>query len=225
MSNVKILVCTHKKGEYVRSDDVFTPVHGGKALSQADLGIQGDDTGDNISRKNPNYCELTVLYWAWKNLRNVDYIGLNHYRRYFLYRNFPAWRRFVTCYAEEYKRMSDTEFHLDYLLKYDIIMPLPTPRPYNILSYFSNICNADDYRSLKETARSVAPEYYDCFEYVWERENTYSPYNMFITRWEIFDDYCSWLFSLFDDFEVKIADRIKGYDAYHARLYGMLSEV
>ena len=46
------------------------------------LGYQGDDAGDNISEKNPYYCELTGLYWAWKNL-DADYIGLAHYRRHF----------------------------------------------------------------------------------------------------------------------------------------------
>lgn len=46
------------------------------------MGYIGDNTGDNISLRNPNYCELTGLYWAWKNLK-CDYIGLCHYRRYF----------------------------------------------------------------------------------------------------------------------------------------------
>jgi hypothetical protein len=57
----------------VKSDDIFMPVQGGKAISDIDLGIQGDDTGENISAKNPYYAELTILYWAWKNLKNVDY--------------------------------------------------------------------------------------------------------------------------------------------------------
>ena len=42
---------------------------------KADIGYTGDHTGDNISLKNANYCELTGLYWAWKNLE-ADYIGL-----------------------------------------------------------------------------------------------------------------------------------------------------
>ena len=64
-------------------NDVYMPLQVGKALSDVDLGVQGDDEGDNISTKNPNYCELTGLYWAWKNLKDADYIGLAHYRRYF----------------------------------------------------------------------------------------------------------------------------------------------
>ena len=47
------------------SDDIYLPVHVGKK-GKTDLGYQGDDTGDNISDKNTNYCELTGLYWAWK---------------------------------------------------------------------------------------------------------------------------------------------------------------
>lgn len=40
-----------------------------------------DNEGDNISGKNPDYCELTAQYWAWKNI-DCDYYGFFHYRRY-----------------------------------------------------------------------------------------------------------------------------------------------
>ena len=66
---------------WMPSDSVYMPIHVGRE-GKADLGYVGDNTGDNISAKNPNYCELTALYWAWKNLE-ADYVGLVHYRRYF----------------------------------------------------------------------------------------------------------------------------------------------
>ena len=74
------------------SDEIFFPIHVGAAISNVTLGIQRDDQingsyCDNISSKNKSYCELTALYWAWKNIKKIypdlEYIGLNHYRRYF----------------------------------------------------------------------------------------------------------------------------------------------
>ena len=78
--NIKIIVAAHKKYR-MPADQCYLPLHVGKK-GKADLGYQGDDVGDNISEKNPYYCELTGLYWAWKNL-DADYIGLAHYRRHF----------------------------------------------------------------------------------------------------------------------------------------------
>ena len=82
---VKILVACHKP-DSVYEDEVYTPIHVGRAISKCTDDMHhmiGDDTGDNISDKNPMYCEVTAQYWAWKNLKDVEYIGLCHYRRYF----------------------------------------------------------------------------------------------------------------------------------------------
>ena len=85
MKNIKIIVATHK--EYnMPSDDIYLPVQVG-AEGKKDLGYQKDNIGNNISKKNPFFCELTGLYWAWKNLK-ADYIGLAHYRRHFSLSNW-----------------------------------------------------------------------------------------------------------------------------------------
>ena len=78
--NAKIIVATHKAYQ-MPADSIYVPVQVG-AEGKASLGYVVDNTGDNISAKNKNYCELTGLYWAWKNL-DADYIGLAHYRRHF----------------------------------------------------------------------------------------------------------------------------------------------
>ncbi|EHU8946558.1 DUF4422 domain-containing protein, partial [Campylobacter coli] len=97
---VKILVGYHKPAVLLK-DDILTPIHLGRALatqaskdgemSKEDFewmceNMIGDDTGDNISHLNRYFCELTGIYWAWKNydkLGNPDYIGFMHYRRIF----------------------------------------------------------------------------------------------------------------------------------------------
>ncbi len=80
--DIKILVASHKKAE-MPEDSMYLPVHVGRVLyPDREFGYQSDAEGDNISIKNPYYCELTALYWAWKNLK-ADYVGLAHYRRHF----------------------------------------------------------------------------------------------------------------------------------------------
>lgn len=80
MENVKIFICTHKETRF-KKGEIYTPLLCG-ADYHKEIKILGDNTGDNISIKNKNYCELTGIYWIWKNI-NSDYIGVCHYRRYF----------------------------------------------------------------------------------------------------------------------------------------------
>ena len=79
--NAKIFMCTHK------TPLVLPPlcklVQGGARLNpQVDGAVP--DCGENggISEKNPEYCELTVQYYAWKN-EEADAYGFCHYRRLF----------------------------------------------------------------------------------------------------------------------------------------------
>lgn len=86
MSNsTKIFVVYHKPSPVFESD-IFVPIQVGAQGSAWNSGFVRDDSGDNISSKNPFYCELTGLYWAWKNYLpahpEVDCIGLCHYRRF-----------------------------------------------------------------------------------------------------------------------------------------------
>ena len=84
--SIKIIVAAHKK-YWMPTAPVYLPVHVG-AEGKAAIGYTPDNTGDNISIKNPHFCELTGLYWAWKNL-DADYLGLVHYRRYFTRKDLP----------------------------------------------------------------------------------------------------------------------------------------
>ena len=74
-------VCHHKPSYLIR-DDVFKPIHVGAALSDRKMDIITDAEGDSISIKNREYCELTAIYWAWKNDKSSEWVGLMHYRRF-----------------------------------------------------------------------------------------------------------------------------------------------
>ena len=79
--NIKIYIACHKDCETIKNN-YFYPIQVGSALSDVRLdNMLHDDEGDNISKKNRQYCELTAQYWAWKN-DDADYYGLFHYRRY-----------------------------------------------------------------------------------------------------------------------------------------------
>jgi hypothetical protein len=102
---IKILVAHHKQGQIIEND-VYFPIQVGKELSSFDLGIQGDNIGDNISCLNPIYCEMTAAYWGWKNIQ-ADYVGLCHYRRYFTFDFMPFKERLREKYRFYKKKLID----------------------------------------------------------------------------------------------------------------------
>lgn len=195
-------------------DDVYLPIHVGKE-GKADLGFIGDNTGDNISSKNANYCELTGLYWAWKNLK-CEYIGLCHYRRYFGQKpkdsSLKAKKQAIFK-REDYEKL---------LGKCDVI--LPKKRNYYIESVRSHYEHAHKKSDLDEVEKIIQekyPEYSNAFKVVMGRTKLHI-LNMFVMKKDLFDEYCQWLFDI--EFELEKRIDISNYDAYNARIYGFLSE-
>ena len=127
--DIKIIVATHKQYR-MPSDNCYMPLHVGKQ-GKVDLGYLGDDSGDSISEKNGHYCELTGLYWAWKNLKS-DYIGLVHYRRYLANR----WRKLMFWKGDPFYAVL-TKNEIEKLLKKTDII-LPAKRHYFIESLYSH---------------------------------------------------------------------------------------
>jgi hypothetical protein len=218
MSNkvIKILVATHKI--YKMPDDhMYLPLHVGRE-GKEDLGFQGDNTGDNISLKNPNFCELTGLYWAWKNL-DVDYIGLCHYRRYFTKKNVL---QRMLCRNRKFDIILDEDSIIELIKKYDVI--LPKKRNYYIETVWSHYKNAHNISDLEETRKIIAekfPEYLMSFDQVMKGKKLHL-YNMFIMKKKDFDQYCNWLFEILFELENRID--ISQYDNYQKRVFGFISE-
>lgn len=221
--NGKLLVCCHQLGEWL-SDDVYLPIHCGKALSDSDLAVQGDDTGDNISLKNRNYCELTALYWAWKNLRNADFIGLCHYRRYFSKQDSTWLAKELKCkhtFREIRNEILDAKHILQALEIHDIILPKQRCRPVSLKDDYIYQHIPEDYAILRQTVRDIYPAYLSSFDYVMENTHKLSCYNMFVAEKPLADEYCEWLFRIL--FEVEKRIKLSAYP-YQARVFGFMSE-
>ncbi|AXQ78533.1 DUF4422 domain-containing protein [Streptococcus chenjunshii] len=215
MKQIKILVATHKQFQMPADTELYLPLHVGRE-GKKDLGYTGDNTGDNISRLNPYYSELTGLYWAWKNL-SCEYLGLVHYRRYF------AKKR--QSYREEIK-IDDiilSQADIEKLLKEADVL-VPKKRKYYIETLYSHYAHTHDAKHLELTREILAalyPDYLKTFDSVMKQRSGYM-FNMFIMKKDLADAYCEWLFTLLDELYKRLD--LTGYSSFDARLFGRVSE-
>lgn len=175
------------------------PIQVGKALTDKRIADITDDTGDNISAKNRQYCELTALYWIWKN-DTAEYKGMGHYRRHF-------------CLSE------DTVNRL-YACGADMIVTTPVVNFPNVKAVYYHDHSEDDWKILEEAVNKLRPEYSISLKEL-GKSRYYYAYNMFIAKRKVFDNYCSFLFPLLSYCEENCG--LHG-DAYQERFIGFLAE-
>ena len=225
MMKVKIIVCCHKEDIFKHSD-VYMPLHVGKALSDMNLGILEDNTGDNISNKNDSYCELTGMYWAWKNLKGIDYIGLCHYRRYFDFNHlgrkvFPL----STIKTEMFNKLNlDISKEAEkWLKKGGCILAKANHQHTSLFTHYCEGHYSEDIKVLGDIIRDTLPrKFFQAYIDILIKSNRFSPYNMFVMDWNTFDQYCNWLFNLLGNVE-NIID-ISHYSPHQKRVFGYLAE-
>ena len=203
-----ILIACHKPYALPQGACYF-PVEVGAALHPRSLpGCVPDSAGENISAKNPQYCELTAVYWAWKNLR-AEAVGLVHYRRYF---TADPLRRFVAEKSDFERRLA----------KAPVI--LPKPRHYWIETNYSQYVHAHNAQDLAVT-RDVLAELFPQYLPSYDRQMRWRSghrFNMFVMRRDLFDAYCEWLFSVLSALEERLDTT--GYNAYNTRVFGFVAE-
>ena len=223
MSNIKVFICAHKEVPLPQRL-YFLPIQAGAALHNHINGYQPDDEGDNISKKNPHFCELTCHYWAWKNLKNIDIVGLNHYRRYFDFTRkwpqFSADKHFIsteTFLKQKYK-FPDLE---KLLSKYDIILPVARHWRISNTQQYGDYHIAKDWEILRQIIKERSPQYIPAFEKTMDHSNKSVGYNMFITHWKHFDAYSRWLFDILFEVERRVPPI---EDPIQSRIYGYMSE-
>ena len=147
-----------------------------------------DDTGDNISAKNGNYCEITGLYWIWKNKlceagngssteeqdkENAKYFGLAQYRRSF--------------------ELTDDDLRKLFYNDIDVLLPYPLMYEPNINKHHERYLKDADWKALLTALEEPRPEYAEYFPRVLGQQYMYN-YNVILAKKQVLKDYCEWLF-------------------------------
>lgn len=199
-----IFVMTHKKYDELQ-DSLYRTLQVGKAVGES-LPYLGDDTGENISAQNPYYGELTGYYWIWKNYKADDIIGVCHYRRYFL---------------NDMGQFMNEEELQHILEEYDVIVSDAQVSSQTNRERYEESHNIRDLLAVGDAILRLTPEYKDSFDYMMQEKRSYYA-NLLVAKHVIFNSYCDWLFAILKEAEKDID--VSGYDSYHRRVYGFLSE-
>ena len=202
----KIFVMTHKKFQQPKDKELYIPLHVGRKLGK-NLGYMGDDTGDSISNRNPLYGELTGMYWLWKNYTDTDYIGICHYRRYFFF---------------FFLKLMTKKGYEEVLKNADILVSNAVYAPVTYIEYYGEAHNADNMIYAGNVIHRLFPQYEDSFIQVVMKGKKYYFGNLCVMSKKLYDEYCEWLFAIFFEMEKNID--VSGYDEYHKRVFGFLSE-
>lgn len=213
MNEIKVIVVTHKDYR-MPTEKMYYPICVGPSSSALSYKFTPDYTGDNISEKNCAYCELTALYWAWKNLE-CDYLGIAHYRRYFT----------ITKKCKSIDNILSEKEALEFFSKADLIVPPKRKYMQTIENHYINCIKSrkeahkTHLRLLRETIKTLEPDYVEYFEKVINSHKAHM-FNMFIMKREDADAYCKWLFEILFSLE----DKVYKNNVYYDRIMGAFGE-
>ena len=214
---MKLFVVTHKKVDEIPAGRTLIGVGPNKPIENVEI---YDNTGDNISEKNPNYCELTALYWMWKNCSD-DIVGLEHYQRFFCEKLKGKFKEVSPLSSEEI---------ISILSNHDIILPEKVKTRKTVYKYyrdakiyysFEKAHCIEDLDICIDIINKNFPEYSESCKRVMTSRRI-SMCNMFIGKKEFIDEYCEWLFGIFSYAEGRID--LESKTPYQKRVFGFLSE-
>lgn len=215
--------------------DFVKPIHAGRSISKEKLSILGDDTGDSISQLNPYFCELTAIYWIWKNAgRKEEYWGLCHYRRYF---TKPIKRLLakpkalfdISATQHEMDRYVNNKIKilmLDLLKEHDVLLQTPIYLykkkgvVKTLVQHYRENHISEHWDILRQKLIEMYPDYKDSFN-SFEKAEKISFFNMAVGNWKFWDNYLNWLFPLL--FAIQPLIKLT-CDPYQDRVFGYLSE-
>lgn len=209
MSNTCVYVVNHKDAQALENLPyrLLRVGSGGDEQQGANDETAYDSTGDSIAFKNFAYCELTGLYWIWKNTDH-DVTGIMHYRRYLAE---PGTNQPLSL--PEIERG---------LKEHDILVPRPVALSCSVAEHYCFCHPASDYLALSRAMEGQPEPYRLAFSEVMA-SSTIVPCNIMVARKDALDAYCEWLFSVLGECERGV-DLYSGRDDYQRRVFGFMAE-
>lgn len=241
-------VAFHKK-YFSYEDDIITPIYVGAKINKENLKYLKDSTGDNISEKNENFCELTGIYWIWKNV-DADFYGMMHYRRYLSFEDRLEYKikriiyvfsrlfylnsiinmldmkelfQIKICEEEIIRKeiMKVSKNIINKIQKYDIFLPKKEIFNKSVYEQYKNVHIVEHLDKLLEIIAAEYPEIYPYYERKIKKGNKIYPLNIFIMKKKYFFEYSEFIFDVLFKLEKKIKIPL---DTYQKRVFGFLSE-
>ena len=161
-----------------------------------------DNILNNISDKNPNYCELTAAYWLWKNFKKNNYIGLAHYSNSFHYVLVDIFLKIQT---------NRNYFFVPKSIEFGI----------TIYEQYEKCHNSNDLDIVLSIIKKKHPDYEKTINIFFHKQTNLIIGNMMICSKENWDNYHEWLFDILFELEknIQISE-----DSYQKRVFGFISE-
>ena len=240
--DIKIFVSHRIDLDSVTIDNpLYIPVRCGAVYDEREtVGMLGDDTGDNISEKRMSFCELTVQYWAWKNV-TADYYGLCHYRRYLSFskeryagdhQNIVREPILNDAAARKYNLLDPALMEariskLDAMFQEEFDVrgwscPNLTRDVDRLWREMNHLIKGDSLELLMQTLGEKYPDYRDTAEH-YMRGRYFRGFNCFILKKDLFFDLCQFEFSILFDIEKKLD--ISRYSELKRRTLAYLAEI
>ena len=181
---------------------LYYPINGGCSLrdSNPPNWLHYDDIGDNISQHNHALNEMTSIYWFWKNYdwRSLDYVGFNHYRRFFNPKDFSDYKKYDLIVAKSYQFKNCS----------------------NIEQQYKHYHHSNDFDTLLDVLQKYSI-YFKSFKSYCQQSQMVAPCNMFIMKSHLFDMYCTFMFPLL----MQLINYVNlTSDSYQHRAIAFLSE-
>lgn len=208
---------------------LYIPVRCGAVYDEREnVDMLGDDTGDNISEKRNSFCELTVLYWAWKNVK-ADYYGLCQDCRYLVFTDklhkvdSNNWSQIIckdlVPSNKEYYGLTNDKKMRQIISNNSAILPqcidiskCNTPNGYqkSVGKFWKQFereyITEDCVQMLVDCTEKVAPKYTKVLDDYLSNFKSYN-LNCFVLRQENFKQLCEFIFPILFEMESKLNEK------------------